>query len=97
MITLPGTIIPERARPWSRGSPRALQAGARTNDRTTVLIATLRCHAPARCGAFDHERRVVAATEAGVGILLWQCHDIRSQTEIMVIEFKEARGERHCL
>jgi hypothetical protein len=31
---------------------------------TRVLIATFRCDAPARCGAFADERRVVAATPA---------------------------------
>jgi len=30
-----------------------------------VLIAAFRCAAPARCGGFADERRVVAATEAG--------------------------------
>jgi hypothetical protein len=32
--------------------------------RTAVLIATRRRAAPARCGVFADERRVVAATEA---------------------------------
>ena len=32
---------------------------------TGALIATFRCDAPARCGAFADERRVVAGDEGG--------------------------------
>jgi hypothetical protein len=33
--------------------------------RTGVPIATFRCPAPAHCGAFDDERRIVARDEGG--------------------------------
>jgi hypothetical protein len=38
--------------------------------RTRVLTATFRCDAPARCGAFANERRVVAADGGGRGYIL---------------------------
>ena len=36
---------------------------------TAVLIATFRCAAPARCGAFLDRRRIVAGAEGGFGVL----------------------------
>ena len=42
------------------------EAGARTESArlaSTALIATFRCDAPARCGAFANEHRVVAGDE----------------------------------
>jgi len=56
-------VVDERARPWSRRSPRALAklALARIAPlHAGVRIATFSCAAPARCGAFADERRVVA-------------------------------------
>jgi len=60
------------------------EARARTvaPGRTGVLIATLRCDAPARCGAFADERRVVAGTKAdgctGERARPWSCRSLRA-------------------
>jgi len=69
-------VIDERARPWSRLSPRALrrrqalrharlEPERMTALHTGALVATFRCAAPARCGAFVDERRVAAGDAGG--------------------------------
>jgi len=77
VATKAGGCTDARAPPWSRSSPRALRCGTsaggtvheardRMDNRplhTGALIATFRCAAPAHCGAFADEGRVVAATE----------------------------------
>jgi hypothetical protein len=47
-------VIDERARPWSRGSPRA------SHGRQSAPIAAVRCATPALCFAFVNEQRIVA-------------------------------------
>src|SRR6202034_1462712 len=69
------SVTDERPRPWSRRSPRALRPGmlagahVRCGSRgwrrrlplhANALAATFRRDAPARCGAFGDERRIVA-------------------------------------
>jgi len=76
--TKAGGCTDERARPWSRRSPRAsgfgrwralrypkLERERIAPCRPGFLIATFRCVAPARCGAFADERRIVAGDEGG--------------------------------
>ena len=54
--------------PAARSGSRGRSANGRGPFHTGALIATFRCAAPARCGAFAHERRVVAGDE-GVWVL----------------------------
>ena len=58
-----------RGPPTGRGSRRSIRFARLELERITplhagALIATFRCAAPARCGAFADERRIVAATKA---------------------------------
>jgi hypothetical protein len=41
--------------------------------RTALLVATFRCAALARCGAFVDERRIVAGDEGG-RVRTWRVH-----------------------
>ena len=56
-----------------RGSRRSIRFARLELERITplhtgALIATFRCAAPARCGAFADERRIVAGDEGGYGL-----------------------------